>query len=73
MVQYTAGYAVIPAAISMAVNAAILQMSSQAESGGAVQSESYEDASASYFSPEIAAKVFGSITNTIGSFRAMPI
>lgn len=72
-VEYTAGFTVIPAAISMAVNAAVLKQLSMATVGGTASQMSYEDASVSFFAPDDAATLFGSIESTLASFQSIPI
>ncbi len=72
-VHYTAGFTVIPPAISMAVNALILKQASLASIGGAASQMSYEDASLSFFAPSEAAKLFGSIESTLANYRSIPI
>ncbi|WP_157606136.1 hypothetical protein [Schlesneria paludicola] len=72
-VQYTAGFEVIPAAISMAVNSLILRLAAQAQVGGGVQSMSYEDAAVSFASSADIVNVVGSIESTLASFRSVSI
>ena len=72
-VQYTAGFVVIPAAITMAVNAAVLKQALMAAAGGAASQVGYEDASVSFLSPSDAARLFGSIESTLANYRSIPI
>jgi hypothetical protein len=72
-VEYTAGFTVIPPAITMAVNAAVLKQIAMAAAGGAAASMSYEDASVSFLTPADAAKLFGSIEATLANYRSIPI
>lgn len=72
-VTYIAGYNPVPPAIQMAVNALVVKMMTQADVGGGVQSTSYEDFSVSMMSPEDEAKVWGSISSTLGSFTSIVI
>ncbi len=72
-VQYTAGFPVIPPAITMAVNALVLKQASQASLGGAASQMGYEDAHISFFSPADAATLLGSIESTLAHFRSIPI
>lgn len=72
-VQYTAGFEVIPAAISMAVNSLILRLAAQAHLGGGVQSMSYEDAAVSFVNSTDVVNVVGSIESTLASFRSVSI
>jgi hypothetical protein len=72
-VQYTAGFLVIPSAITMAVNALVLKQASQASLGGAASAMSYEDAHISFFSSYDAATLLGSIESTLAHFQSIPI
>lgn len=72
-VQYTAGFAVIPPAITMAVNALVLKQAAQAAMGGAASQLSYEDAHVGFFSPADAAKTLGSIESTLALYRSIPV
>ena len=72
-VQYRAGFAVIPPAITMAVNSAILKLLSTTAAGGGASSFSYEDASLNFLSSAEAASVFGTIESTLAQFRSLPI
>lgn len=72
-VHYTAGFAVIPAAITMAVNAAVLRQALTAVAGGAASQMGYEDASISFLTPQAAATVLGSIESTLANYRSIPI
>ena len=72
-VQYTAGFPVIPPAITMAVNALILKQASQASLGGAASQMSYEDAHIGFFSPSDAATLLGSVESTLANYRSIPV
>lgn len=72
-VQYSAGFAVIPGAITMAVNAAVLKLLSTTMAGGGVASMSYEDASLNYLGPSDASQLFGAIESTLAQFRSIPV
>ena len=72
-VQYTAGFDVVPPAIAMAVNAAILKQLAMASFGGAASQLGYEDASVSFVAPAEAAKLFGSIESILAKYRSIPI
>ena len=72
LVNYTAGYSPVPADIQMTVNLAVMKMIAMAATGSPIASNSYEDASESYFSPELAASVFGSIENNLAQ-TTMPV
>lgn len=69
LVQYTAGYSPIPAAIALAVNQAIIEAANRMINGGPVSSQSYEDASMSFFGPEQLLKVFGSIQSVLSYYK----
>lgn len=69
LVQYTAGYSPIPAAIALAVNQAIIDAGNRMVDGGPVSSESYQNASMSFFGPDQLLKVFGSIQSTLSFYR----
>jgi len=71
-VVYTAGYAVVPADIQMTVNMAVMRMIAMSASGLPAQSNSYEDAAESYFSPDVFASIFGSIENNLAAYT-MPV
>ena len=73
MVRYTAGFEVIPPAISMALNSLIIRLAAQAQLGSGVQSMSYEDAAVSYMSSTDIAKVTGSIESILANYRSTPI
>lgn len=72
-VQYKAGFEVVPPAITMAVNAAILKQLSMAMVGGGASQMGYEDASVSFLPPTDAARLFGSIESTLANYRSIPI
>jgi hypothetical protein len=72
-VQYTAGFTVIPAAVTMAVNATVLKQLLMAAAGGAASQLGYEDASVSFLAPADAANLFGSIESTLANYRSIPI
>lgn len=72
-ILYTAGFSVIPAAISMAVNAAVLRQAMTAITGGAASQMGYEDASVSFLAPEAATGVLGCIESTLANYRSIPI
>jgi hypothetical protein len=72
-VEYTAGFGVIPAAISMAVNGLVLKQMATATVGGAAAQMAYEDASVSFLAPGDAALLFGSIESTLANYRSIPI
>ncbi len=72
-VRYTAGFVVIPPAITMAVNAAVAKQIAMAAVGGAAAQMGYEDASVSFLAPADAARLFGSIESTLANYRSIPI
>ncbi len=72
-VQYSAGFVVVPPAIAMAVNSAVIKQLSMAAIGGAASQMSYEDASVSFLPTTDAFKLFGSIESTLATFRSIPI
>ena len=72
-VQYTAGYVALPAAITMGVNLLISQLMTQAAAGSGIQSMTYEDASVTYLSPDVAAKAWGSISSIFANYRSIPV
>jgi hypothetical protein len=72
-VHYTAGFPVIPPAITMAINALILKQVSQASLGGAASQMGYEDAHIGFFSPRDAACLLGSIESTLAHYRSIPV
>jgi len=72
-VQYTAGFVIVPPAITMAVNAAVLKQLSAATVGGGVSQMNYEDASISFLPPTDVARLFGSIESTLANYRSIPI
>ena len=72
-IQYFAGFAVIPPAISMAVNAAVIKQLTMAAIGGAASQISYEDASVGLLAPSESAKLFGSIESTLANYRSIPV
>lgn len=72
-VKYTAGFAVIPPAITMAVNAAVLKQLAMASVGGGVSQMGYEDANIAFLSPRDSAGLFASIESILASFRSIPI
>jgi hypothetical protein len=71
-VVYVAGYSPVPPSIQMAVNDLILKKTITSVAGGAVTQMAYEDGSVSFFSPEEEAKLFGSISQTLGVWRDLP-
>lgn len=73
LVQYMAGYSPVPYGIQFAVNQTVLDVANRMLAGGIVASEAYEDASQSYFSPEIMLKVYGSVQQTLGVFRSIVV
>jgi hypothetical protein len=73
LVEYTAGFTVIPAAITMAVNALVLKQAAQAAMGGAASTLGYEDVHVGFFSPADAAKAVGCIESTLALYRSVPI
>lgn len=72
-VQYTAGFPVIPPAITLAVNALVLKQASLAPLGGAAAQLGYEDAHVGFFAPADAAKVLGSIESILANYRSIAI
>ena len=72
-VQYTAGFDVVPPAIVMAVNAAILKQLAMSSFGGAASQLGYEDASVSFVAPADVAKLFGSIESILANYRSIPV
>ena len=72
-VQYTAGFPVIPPAITLAVNALVLKQASLAAMGGAAAQLGYEDAHVGFFAPADAAKVLGSIESILANYRSIAI
>ncbi len=72
-VEYTAGFVVIPPAITMAVNALILKQASQASFGGAASQMGYEDAHISLFSPRDASALLGSVESILANYRSIPV
>jgi len=73
LVQYTAGFNPVPAAIQMAINGAIGRYVMFAQLGGAVTSATYEDASITLMNPDDEAKVFGSIKQSLGNYKSIPV
>ncbi len=73
LVEYRAGYEVIPPAIQMAVNDLIIRKALMSPVGGAAQSMQYEDASVTMFSPTETTKIMGSLESTLGHFKSIPI
>ena len=72
-VQYKAGFVVIPPAITMAVNSAVIRQLSTAASGGAASAISYEDASIGFLAPSEAAKLLGTIESILATYRSIPV
>lgn len=72
-VEYIAGFATIPPAIQMAVNDLVIQKVRSAAAGRMTSSESYQEASASWFGPGEMDKVFGSVKQVLGRYRSIPI
>lgn len=72
-VQYNAGYSKIPPAIQMGVNMLVAQLSLQAAAGGGASSMTYEDASVTYLTPDVASKAWGSIASTFAQYKSIPI
>lgn len=72
-VQYTAGYLVIPPAITMAVNALVLKQASMGSLGGAASSMGYEDARVSFFDPKESGQMLGSIESILANYRSVPV
>lgn len=72
-VEYTAGFVVIPPAITMAVNALILKQAAQAAMGGGASQMGYEDVHVGFISPTDAAKTLGCIESTLANYRSIPI
>lgn len=72
-VHYTAGFSIIPSAINMAVNAAVLKQLSTAATGGAASQMSYEDASVAFFHPTDTATLFGTIEHVLANYKSIPI
>lgn len=78
-VTYNAGFGPgaaagpIPAAIVMSVNSLILQLVTTAAAGGGVASMSYEDASVTYLTPDVAARAWGSIASNFSQYKSIPI
>lgn len=74
LVVYEAGFDPIPPAIQMSVNTLIWRQVLSAQRGGQIaQSNSYEDASEAYLSPEDLMKLIGTIEQTLGSYRSIVI
>jgi hypothetical protein len=72
-VTYTAGYAIVPPALSYAVNLMVMRCASWAAAGQPAQSMSYEDASMSFFSTAEGAKLLGSVEKTVGNYKSIPV
>ena len=72
-VEYTAGFATVPASIQVAVNDLVIQKLRSAAGGRMTASESYQGASASWFGPGEMDKVFGSVKQAMGRYRSIPI
>ena len=72
-VQYTAGFSVIPPAITAAVNALVLKQASLMAIGGVASGMNYEDASVRFFAPADTVRVLGSIESTLANYRSIPI
>lgn len=72
-VRYTAGFAVVPPAITMAINAAVLKQAATAIVGGGLGQAAYEDASVSFLAPGDAVTLFGSIESMLAQYRSIPI
>jgi hypothetical protein len=72
-VEYTAGFTVIPSAITMAVNALVLKLASLAAVGGAASQMNYEDASVGFFAPSETTRLLGSIESILANYRSIPI
>lgn len=72
-VTYTAGYAIVPPALSYAVNLMVMRCQSWSAAGMAAQSMSYEDASMSFFATAEGAKLLGTVEKTIGNYKSLPV
>jgi len=72
-VQYTAGFATIPAALQLAVNSAVIKQLATAGFGGAVSQLSYEDASIGFVSPSDGSALLGTVESILASYRSVPI
>ena len=72
-VQYTAGFVVIPPAITMAVNTLVLKLAMLATIGGAASQMGYEDASVGFLAPDEAARTLGSIESVLANYRSIPV
>jgi hypothetical protein len=73
MVVYRAGYEQVPPAIQMAVNELVVQKLTTGTVGGGIESMSYEDGAATFFSPDDQKMLFGSISQTLGCFKSIPV
>lgn len=73
LVEYRAGYEVIPAAIKMGVSMAIVQIAMSAAVGGTPSSMTYEDASVTYLTPDVAAKAWGSVAGLFANYKSIPV
>lgn len=73
LVEYMAGYSPIPGAIKFAVSGLVSRAMSSIASGLPASSESYEDASASYFSPTDMAMLAGTVERTLGSMKSVVV
>lgn len=73
LVTYIAGYSPIPYAIKLAVCQAVIDAANRIQSGGPLASAAYQGAAASWFSPELMMKVFGSVQQTLSSYRLPPV
>lgn len=72
-VVYVAGFATVPADIQMAVNSLVMRVMAMSSSGMGISSAAYEDASASYMTPEDSAKLFGSIESALRPYKSVVI
>lgn len=73
LVAYRAGYETIPLAIRMGVNQAIIQMAMSSAVGGTPSSMTYEDASVTFLTPDVAAKAWGSVAVLFANYKSIPV
>ena len=73
LVQYTAGFATIPASIQMAVNSLVIRVAEMASTGMAESGGSYEDFSVQYLTSPDAIRLLGTVERSLAAFKSIPI
>lgn len=72
-VVYVAGYATIPADLQMAVNELVIRKANSAAFGMSFKQGQYEDANATFMTPEEMRGLVGSIESVLSSYREVAI